>query len=149
MRSGLTTNKQTSSSLILLRNPDFSRKFLIKFNVFVMLSVIETSRFFALLRMTLSTFLGGKNEENFGLFCNFRSLGFCRWTGSTITNTKIEKDVDNNVFRMYFSVDGQYSWVVELSNAKRCMDECYGIEGCEVSINPSADISNVCVVEEP
>lgn len=71
------------------------------------------------------------------------------WTGSTITNTKIEKDVDNNIFRMYFSVGGQYSWVVELPNAKRCLDECYGIDGCEVSIKPSADISNGCKVKEP
>lgn len=71
------------------------------------------------------------------------------WAGSTITNTKIEKDVDNNVFRMYFSVGGQYSWAVELPNAKRCLDECYGIDGCEVSINPSADISNGCKVKEP
>ena len=67
----------------------------------------------------------------------------------TIKTIQIEKDVDNNIFHMYFSVDGQYSWVVELSNAKRCLDECYGIEGCEVSINPSANISNGCVVQEP
>ena len=71
------------------------------------------------------------------------------WRSITIQNTKIEKDVDNNIFRMYFSVDGQYFWAVELPNAKRCLDECYGIEGCEVSINPSADISNGCVVQEP
>jgi len=67
-----------------------------------------------------------------------------------LNNTKIEKEVDNNIFRMYFSVDGgQHSWVVELPNAKRCLDECHGIDGCEVSINPSANISNGCVVQEP
>lgn len=70
------------------------------------------------------------------------------WRNITIQNTKIEKDVDN-IFRMYFSVGGQYSWAVELPNAKRCLDECYGIDGCEVSINPSADISNGCKVKEP
>lgn len=71
------------------------------------------------------------------------------WRNITIQNTKIEKDVVNNIFRMYFSVGGQYSWAVELPNAKRCLDECYGIDGCEVSINPSADISNGCKIKEP
>ena len=72
------------------------------------------------------------------------------WNSTRIINTKIEKDVNNNIFRMYFSVDGgQHSWVVELPNAKRCLDECYGIDGCEVSIKPSPDISNGCKVKEP
>jgi len=72
------------------------------------------------------------------------------WYDIRLLNTKIEKDVNNNIFRMYFSVDGgQHSWVVELPNAKRCLDECHGIDGCEVSINPSADISNGCKVKEP
>ena len=71
------------------------------------------------------------------------------WTGIRVKNTKIEKDVNNNIFRMYFSIDGQYSWAVELPNAKRCLDECHGIEGCEVSIKPSPDISNGCKVKEP
>ena len=86
--------------------------------------------------------------ENVVPYLNSKSgLG---WNSTRIINTTIKKDVNNNVFRMYFSVDGgQYSWVVELPNAKRCLDECYGIDGCEVSINPSADISNGCVVEEP
>ena len=86
--------------------------------------------------------------ENVVPYLNSKSgLG---WSSSRRINTKIEKDVNNNVFRMYFSVDGgQHSWVVELPNAKRCLDECHGIEGCEVSINPSANISNGCVVQEP
>ena len=71
------------------------------------------------------------------------------WREIRIQNTQIEKDVDNNVFRMYFAIGTKYSWVVELSNAKRCLDECYGIEGCEVSINPSANISNGCNIKEP
>lgn len=58
-----------------------------------MLSVSGISRFFALLRMTfyvilnecershndiLSTFIGGKNEENFGCFYCFGGDGFMR-----------------------------------------------------------------------
>lgn len=72
-----------------------------------------------------------------------------RWTDVIVKNAQIEKDVNNNVFRMYFSINDKFSWIVDLPNAKRCLDECYGIEGCEVSINPSANISNGCNVKEP
>lgn len=63
--------------------------------------------------------------------------------------TKIEKDWNTNTFYVYLSVDDKHKWVVELSNAKRCLDECYGIEGCEVSIKPNPDLSNGCIVKEP
>jgi len=72
-----------------------------------------------------------------------------KWYNDELPNTKIEYDLDNNVFRMYFSASSQLIWVVELPNAKRCLDECYGIDGCEVSIKPSPDISNGCKVKEP
>lgn len=73
-----------------------------------------------------------------------------KWYNDKLQNTKIEYDLNNNVFRMYFSVDGgQYSWVVELPNAKRCLDECYGIDGCEVSITPTPDVSKGCIVKKP
>ena len=66
-----------------------------------------------------------------------------------LKTTKIEKNWDNNTFYVYLSVDDKHKWVVELSNAKRCLDECYGIEGCEVSIKPNPDLSNGCIVKEP
>ncbi len=72
-----------------------------------------------------------------------------KWYNDKLPNTKTEYDLDNNVFRMYFSASSQLIWVVELPNAKRCLDECYGKEGCTVSIEPSADLSNGCVVQEP
>ena len=63
--------------------------------------------------------------------------------------TKIEKNWNTNTFYVYLSVDDKHKWVVELQNAKRCLDECYGIEGCEVSIKPNPDLSNGCIVKEP
>lgn len=72
-----------------------------------------------------------------------------KWYDARLPNAKIEYDLDNNVFRMYFSVGTSLSWVVELPNAKRCLDECYGIDGCEVSIKPSPDVSKGCIVKEP
>ena len=69
-------------------------------------------------------------------------------TDTGLPNTKIEHDLGNNIFRMYFSI-GSYSWIVELPNAKRCLDECYGIDGCEVSIKPSPDVSKGCIVKKP
>ena len=71
---------------------------------------------------------------------------------TSFKNYYIEKDLDNNVFRMYF-INNSYTpnryWVVELPNAKRCLDECYGIEGCEVSIYPSSNLSEGCNVKKP
>ncbi len=75
--------------------------------------------------------------------------GYAQWDLISLNITEIEKDWDNNTFYVYLSADNRHEWVVELPNAKRCLDECYGIEGCEVSINPSADISNGCKVKEP
>ena len=77
------------------------------------------------------------------------SKAYAQWDLVPLKTTKIEKNWDNNTFYMYLSADNKHKWVVELPNAKRCLDECYGIEGCEVSIKPSADISNGCVVQEP
>ena len=74
---------------------------------------------------------------------------YTQWYNAPLTTTKIEKDWNNNTFYVYLSADSQHKWVVELSNAKRCLDECYGIEGCEVSIKPNPDLSNGCIVKEP
>ena len=71
-----------------------------------------------------------------------------KWYETKLRNTKIEYDLDNNIFRMYFSI-GSYSWIVELPNAKRCLDECYGIDGCEVSIYPSSNLSEGCNIKKP
>ena len=72
-----------------------------------------------------------------------------KWYDARLPNAKIEYDLDNNVFRMYFLVGGKYEWIVELPNAKRCLDECYGIDGCEVSIKPSPDVSKGCNIKKP
>ena len=72
-----------------------------------------------------------------------------KWYNDELPNTKIEYDLDNNVFRMYFSASSQLIWVVELPNAKRCLDECYGIDGCEVSITPTPDVSKGCNIKKP
>lgn len=69
-----------------------------------------------------------------------------KWYETRLSNTKIEYDLNTDTFRMHFDVGGQYSWIVELPNAKRCLDECYGIDGCEVSITPSPDVSKGCMV---
>ena len=74
---------------------------------------------------------------------------YTQWYNAPLTTTKIEKDWNNNTFYVYLSADSQHKWVVELPNAKRCLDECYGIEGCEVSIKPNSDLSNGCIVKEP
>ena len=76
------------------------------------------------------------------------SKAFAQRSLTPLKTTKIEKNWDNNTFYVYLSADDKHKWVVELPNAKRCLDECYGKEGCTVSIEPSADISNGCVVEE-
>ena len=74
------------------------------------------------------------------------------WYDFPVAVTSIKKDSNTNMFYMTIQVgDGSNSEhpmtvYVTLKNAKSCMDQCHGKEGCTSHIEPSQNASKGCII---